>query len=252
MSKMGMGGAPGAGMASPRPMPNPRLGAPSSPRPMPNPRLNPADAQQKPGGGLFPNMGIQQRFDMAMELLKNGMSMAADSGNPLAAFLAPLAGAAIGGGIENKRAKMMNAEGDELMAAMMPGANQEEIQRLNDIVSNPDTPDYLKTIAKAKLDAAVKPYLAGPAAAGGGGGGKKSGGGGKKGGGGGKAKPKLYGEYMIDGVLHGRTATGEMVPYLDSKGNNVKPGKSTAPSVPDTPAAPGPVVIDGYTIEEIE
>ena len=223
-------------------------GAAAMPRPMPNPRLNPAPAAPAApagGGGLVANMPIQKRFDMAMDLLKNGMSMAADSGSPLAQFLAPLAGAVIGGGIENKRAKLAGAEGDELFAAMMPGAaNQDEIKRLGEIVSNPDTPDYLKSIAKAKLDAAIAPYMPQKASKGGGGG-KKSGGGGT---GTGKSKQKLYGEYEIDGVLHGRNATGEMIPYVDSKGNPVKTGKKAdLPAVPD-----GAIEIDGYQIEAID
>jgi hypothetical protein len=255
VSKMGATGAPSMPMASPRPMPNPRLGGMgSSPIPPANPRLNPGQPAKPAGGGLFGNMPIQKRFDMAMDLLKNGMSMAANSGSPIAAFLAPLAGAAIGGGIENKRAKMMDAEGDELMASMLPGVDQEELQQLSDIVANPDAPDYLKTIAKAKLDAAIKPYMPGAAAkGGGGGGGSRKGGGGRKSGGGsgGKGKPKLYGEYEINGVLHGRTATGEMIPYSDPAGNPI-PGKSGKTPAAPAPAAGGPVVIDGYTIEEIK
>ena len=239
---MGMGGAPAGGM----------------PRPMPNPRLNPAAAAPaaapKPaGGGLFGAMPMQKRFDMAMELLKNGTAMAAQSNSPLAQFLAPLASAAIGGGIENKRAKMAGAENDELMAAMMPGANQEELARLSAITANPDAPAHLKAIAKAKLDAAIKPFL--PVAPGKGGGGGGGGGKGKSsggGGGGGKPKQKLYGEYNINGVLHGRNAYGEMIPYTDGKGTPVSTGKGSGPAEPAPPGAPGGVVIDGYTIEEIE
>jgi hypothetical protein len=181
--------------------------------------------------------------------------MAAQSGSPIAAFLAPLASAAIGGGIENKRAKMMDAEGDELMASMMPGVDQEQLQQLSEIVNNPDAPAHLKAIAKARLDEAIKPYMPGYKAPGTGGGGsaRKGGGGGSKksGGGGGKGKPKvkLYGEYEIDGVLHGRNPYGEMVPYTDGNGKPVKSGKAPAAAA----AAPtAPVVIDGYTIEAIE
>mgnify|MGYP000306516611 CR=1 FL=1 len=92
----GGGGGVGAGM----------------PRPMPNPRFNPAPAPAAGGmgGGLFPNMGAQQRYDMAMGLLKNGMQMGAESGSLLAAFLSPLAGAALGGSITNKYEKAKAAE----------------------------------------------------------------------------------------------------------------------------------------------
>ena len=96
-------------------------GGAAMPRPMPNPRLNPLPTSPAPSRpGLFANMPIQKRFDMAMDLLKNGMQMGAESGSPLMAFLSPLAGAAIGGGIENKRAKLMGEQNDELMASMMP------------------------------------------------------------------------------------------------------------------------------------
>lgn len=99
----GGGGGVGAGM----------------PRPMPNPRFNPAPAPAAGGmgGGLFPNMGAQQRYDMAMGLLKNGMQMGAESGSLLAAFLSPLAGAALGGSITNKYEKAKAAEVDDITAA---------------------------------------------------------------------------------------------------------------------------------------
>lgn len=149
MAKMGGGG--GGGM--PRPMPNPRL----------NPGMAPPGAPAGGGmfggggGGMFGNMPVQARFDMAMDLLKNGMSMAAGSGSPLAAFLAPLAGAVIGGGIESKRAKMAGAEEDSLMAAMMPGGISPEMKRLSGIISDPNTPDHLRAVAKARFDAGMAP-----------------------------------------------------------------------------------------------
>lgn len=256
MAKMGPAAAPGAAMASPRPMMNPMMN-PGSPRPMPNPRLNPAEGQAAPAGGkgMFGNIPIQKRFDMAMELLRSGTAMASESGNPMLSFLAPLAGAAIGGGIENKRAKMMGAEGDELMASMMPGVNQDQLQQLSDIVANPDAPAHLKAIAKARLDAAIKPYMPGYAAPGTGGTARKGGGSprksGGKGGGTGKSGEKLYGEYEIDGILHGRNAYGVMIPYKDGAGKPVS-GKKPAAAAPAAAAATGPVVIDGYTIEEIK
>ena len=89
-------------------------GGAAMPRPMPNPRLNPLPTSPAPSRpGLFANIPIQKRFDMAMDLLKNGMQMGAESDSPLMAFLSPLAGAAIGGGIENKRAKLM---GEQILA----------------------------------------------------------------------------------------------------------------------------------------
>lgn len=250
MAKMGLGptAAPAAAMAVPRPMPNPRLN-PGAP---PQPQTKPA------GGGLFPNMGIQKRFDMAMDLLKNGMQMAGASGNPMAAFLAPLAGAAIGGGIENKRAKMMDAQGDELMASMLPGANQDDIQQLSDIVSNPDAPDYLKSIAKAKLDAAIKPYMPGYVAPGAGGGGGASGGSKRKGGGGrGKSgRPKstdVLLSAMFESAIDPEGDGGESItPAEQARIDALKTARSRSTAKPAAAApAAQPIVIDGYTIEEM-
>lgn len=234
MSKMGGLGGGGGGMT--RPMPNPRLNPPTGAPPAP---------AAKPG--LFANMPIQKRFDMAMDLLKNGMQMGAESGSPLMAFLSPLAGAAIGGGIENKRAKLMDEQNDELMAAMMPGANSEEVQRLSDIVNNPDTPDYLKSIAKAKLDAAIAPYTAKPGGGGGGGGGGRKASGradtGKS-----KNGEALFDSYIgEDGIIRGRTRDGRMLPYVDENGEPMK-AKGADASSPAT----APIILNGWTIEEIE
>jgi len=222
-------------------------GGAAMPKPMPNPRLNPLPASPAPSRpGLFANMPIQKRFDMAMDLLKNGMQMGAESGSPLMAFLSPLAGAAIGGGIENKRAKLMGEQNDELMASMMPGANSEEVQRLADIVNNPDTPDYLKSVAKAKLDAAIAPYTAKPGGGGGGGGKKASGGtdGGKS-----KGGEALFDSYIgEDGIIRGRTRDGRMLPYVDENGDPMK-----AKGADTSSAAPAPIILpNGYTAEEID
>ncbi len=268
MAKMG-GPAPSAPMSSPRPMANPALMGSmmgSSPRPVANPRLNPA-APAAPGGGgggLFPNMPIQQRYDMAMELLKNGMAMGANSGSPLAAFLAPLAGAAIGGAIENKRAKEVGAQNDSLMSAMIPGGLPPEVQKLAEVVDDPNAPGYMKTIAKARLDEALKAYM--PGAGGGGGGGGSKGGTSRKGGGSGKGKGNagsggkskggeaLFDSYVgADGIIRGRTRDGRMLPYVDENGKPMRSGAAAAATETETPTATSePVVIDGYTIEEIQ
>ena len=238
MAKMGGAGGGGAGMT--RPMPNPRLNAPTAAPPAP---------AAKPG--LFANMPIQKRFDMAMDLLKNGMQMGAESGSPLMAFLSPLAGAAIGGGIENKRAKLMDEQNEELMAAMMPGANSEEVRRLSDIVNNPDTPDYLKRIAKAKLDAAIAPYTAKPGGGGRAGSGKRASGG-AEGGGAETGKSKngeaLFDSYIgEDGIIRGRTRDGRMLPYVDENGEPMKAKRADTSS-----AATAPIILNGYTIEEVD
>ena len=218
------------------------------PKPMPNPRLNPLPASPAPSRpGLFANIPIQKRFDMAMDLLKNGMQMGAESGSPLMAFLSPLAGAAIGGGIENKRAKLMGEQNDELMASMMPGANSEEVQRLADIVNNPDTPDYLKSVAKAKLDAAIAPYTAAP----GGGGGGSGGGSGK---GKGSKKPTstdvLLSSMFSDAIDPDGDGGEEITAAEQGRIDALKAARSKGAGA--SSAATAPIILNGYTIEEVD
>lgn len=233
MSKMGGLGGGGAGMT--RPMPNPRLNAPTAAPPAP---------ATKPG--LFANMPIQKRFDMAMDLLKNGMQMGAESGSPLMAFLSPLAGAAIGGGIENKRAKLMGEQNDELMASMMPGANSEEVQRLSDIVNNPDTPDYLKSVAKAKLDAAIAPYTAAPGGGGGGSGGSGKGKGSKK-----PASTDVLLSSMFSDAIDPDGDGGEEITAAEQgRIDALKAARSKGAGA--SSAATAPIILNGYTIEEID
>ena len=223
-------------------------GGAAMPRPMPNPRLNPLPTSPAPSRpGLFANMPIQKRFDMAMDLLKNGMQMGAESGSPLMAFLSPLAGAAIGGGIENKRAKLMGEQNDELMASMMPGANSEEVQRLADIVNNPDTPDYLKSVAKAKLDAAIAPYTAKP---GGGGGGS----GGRSGKGKGSKKPTstdvLLSSMFSDAIDPDGDGGEEITAAEQGRIDALKAARSKGAGA--SSAATAPIILNGYTIEEVD
>lgn len=144
-----MKGLGGQGMVRPQPRPNPAMAAPAAPaRP-----------------GLFPNMSAQKRYDMAMGLLQAGMSSASQSNNPLLAFLSPLAGAAIGGSIENKYAKAQDAElegiNDALLGTM---AGDETAQGLLGILNNESAPDYARSMAKAKLEAMMKPKASGTAA----------------------------------------------------------------------------------------
>lgn len=226
-----MGGGLGGGVGMTRPMPNPRLNAPTAAPPAP----------ARPG--LFANIPIQKRFDMAMDLLKNGMQMGAESGSPLMAFLSPLAGAAIGGGIENKRARLMGEQEDELMAAMMPGANSEEVQRLADIVNNPDAPDYLKSIAQAKLDAAIAPYTAKPGSGG------SSGGSGK-----GSKKPTstdvLLSSMFSDAIDPASDGGEEITAAEQGRIDALKAARSKGTG--KSGAATAPIILNGYTIEEID
>lgn len=161
MAKFGspIGGMVGGGapMASPRPMPRPAMGA----------------APQGGGvfgggsGGLFANLDPQTRYDMTMGLLQQGMAAAQSSGSPLAAFLAPMAGAVIGGRAASRLDEAKASETDALTASML-GDLPPEAQRYADVLDNPNAPDYLKSIAKSRLEDALKPAAASGASKGGG------------------------------------------------------------------------------------
>ena len=238
MSKMGMPMMGGAPMASPRPMPRPPMG--------PGGVAQPAAPQAPQRQGMFPNMSSQQRYDMAMEMLKSGMQMGANSGSPLAAFLSPLAGAAIGGSITNKYEASKDKDQDAMVSALMPQGMSAKAGELIGIMENENTPDYLKAMAKDQLTAALKPA--------GTGGGKSSSGGKRSGrgnssGGGAKSSINIYGEYVgEDGIVRGRAKDGTMRPYVDETGQVVR----KKPKIPGATGGAEPVVIDGYTIEADE
>lgn len=138
-------------------------GAPmTSPRPMPNPGMGAAPAQPAPGGGgMFPGLSPQKRYDMAMELLQQGMSAASGSGNPLLSFLSPFAGAVIGGNLQGKADAASAASADEMNQTLLGTmAGDPRAQGYLDILNNPDAPDYARSMAKdglTKLMAPPKP-----------------------------------------------------------------------------------------------
>lgn len=235
MAKNGLFGG-GMAPAAPRALP-----MASSPRPMPNPGM--AAPQQgggllsglfgaggmggsgggNTGGGLFGSLDPQTRYDMTMELLKAGMSQAGASGSPLAAFVAPLAGAMIGGRAASNLQTAKDSAVDDLTASMLGGLPP-EAAKYTDILENDLAPDYLKSAAKKRLEDLLAP----PKAAKGG-----------KGGGGRRSAPKgaagttaggvpLYGETIgPDGALYGRTKDGRVLPYAGPDGQPFKPkGKS--------------------------
>lgn len=224
-------------------------GAPmTSPIPMPRPATSPAATAPAPGGGgLFSGMSSQARYDMAMSMLQNGMSQAAQSNSPLAAFLAPLAGSVIGGRIQSKYDTAKDSETDSMIASMMPNGVSPEMQKLFDIASNENAPDFLRSVAGTRIKDAMTPK-------------KTSGGGG--GGSAGKSASgvPLYGEVLgPDGILYGRTKGGSVMPYLGPDGQPFKPaakGGGGGDSFDDDLEAPvvgdyEPVIIDGYTIQQV-
>lgn len=238
MAKNGLFGG-GMAPAAPRALP-----MASSPRPMPNPGMAAPQAQgggllsglfgvggmggsgggNTGGGGLFGNLDPQTRYDMTMELLKAGMGAAGASGSPLAAFVAPLAGAMIGGKAASNFQTAKDSAVDDLTASMMGGLPP-EAAKYTDVLENPLAPDYLKSAAKKRLEDLMAP----PKAAKGGGSkgrGRRSapkGAGGVTTGG-----VPLYGETIgPDGALYGRTKDGRVLPYAGPDGQPFKPkGKS--------------------------
>lgn len=153
------GGGAGAGPAVARPIPRPAMG----------PGAGAAMSAPSPsGGGFFPNLTPQQRYDSTMQFLAQGMQMAAQSGSPLLAFAAPLAGAAIGGSAQSR---MNAATGDanaSILASLAPGGQvSPELAKLAKIAGDPSTPDYAKSLATERIKAALNPKVpvgGGPAA----------------------------------------------------------------------------------------
>ena len=132
-------------------------GAPTA-SPRPAPRGQPIMPQKQGGGGLFPGMGAQQRYDMAMSLLQQSMGSANASGDPLLAFLSPIAGAAIGGGIESKFGKAKAEEQDALNETLLGSmAGNPQAQGYIDILNSDTAPDYAKSIAKDQLGRLMNP-----------------------------------------------------------------------------------------------
>lgn len=154
MAKFGMGGGMpamgGAPMTSPRPMARPEAAGMAGGGFLPS---------GNGGGGLFGNIDAQSRYDMTMAMLQNGMTAAQSSGSPVAAFLAPLAGAMIGGRATSNLADAKASATDGLAESML-GGRSPEVQQYADVLENPNAPDYLKSIAKTRLEDALKPVKA--------------------------------------------------------------------------------------------
>ncbi len=237
-----------AGTTRPMARPTPTSGAPSaSPRPQARPD-NLGQAQptiRERMNGFFPEQGSQAQYDMIMQLVQAGMSNAQASGSPLANLLAPIAGAAIGGRATRKR-EDAQAEQQSGMTSSVLGqaANNPEVQGYLEVLNNPDAPAYLKSIAQTKLDAIINPQpvaaprtsrtsprrtstrpsssspTANPTS--------------------GQRTTRLYGNYEINGVMHGRDSYGNMVPYVGPDGQPVR--SSTTPDATVTPPASTSVV----------
>lgn len=111
-------------------------------------------------GGFFPEQGSKERHDLVQQLVMAGMQ-SAQQGSPLANLLAPLVGTAVLGRSMKKRGDKSKAE-QGAMADQLLGAAQKDprVKGYMDVLNNPDAPDYMKSIAKSKLEAIVNPPTA--------------------------------------------------------------------------------------------
>ena len=124
---------------------------------------------------------------------------------------------------DDKRAADVSAMTESVLGVSGLSA---EAKRYQAIMDNEAAPAYLRDIARRKFQAEIAPPQ------GSGGGSRRSGSGG---GNTTAAAPasggRLVGEYWINGVLHGRNSSGQMIPYK---------GPDGAPVTQDAPAGATP------------
>lgn len=213
------------------PMPSPMAaslaatqGLPARAAMAPPPNPNSAAAAQ---AAMAPAM-TDARYQMIMELVKAGMGSAADSGSPLAAFLAPLAGAMIGGKATTKLEQAKSNAGRDMAKGVFGDkADDPAMRGYLEVLNNPNAPDYLRSAAKQRLEQTMK----GQGAVTRTGGGRSSRGG----------SGRLYGEYNVGGILHGRDSAGNLRPIMGPDGRPVsvdaRMGRSGASGTPTGPAS---------------
>jgi len=121
---------------------------------------------------LLPAQGSKERYDMVMQLVNSGLGAASQSNSPLANLLAPLAGAAIGGGATRKYNDATEARNSEMANSLLGSmAGNPQAQAYLTALNDPNTPPHLRAIAQSKLDALMTPpsrggdggYSGGPA-----------------------------------------------------------------------------------------
>ena len=235
MAKFGFGQGAGA-------IPAPQTPMATSPFPMPRPDSRGQPQPPAPAaGGFFGPKGSQARYDMAMELLSQAMSSAQGSSSPLLSFLAPMATAAIGARAtklhDDNRAGEVTAMTESVLGTN--GLNPAAKAAL-DVLNNPDAPDYLKSIAKSRFDAATKPASAGRARSGGG---RPSSGG--------TRRPRLYGAVVeFNGVKGKYDGTGKWWPLVGPDGQTEAATDPAAAAA--APADPGAPASAELTDEELD
>jgi|GEM_PF-6699739 len=130
-----------------------------------------AQPNPKPGGfsainekltSFFPEQGSQAQTDMIMQLVQAGIGHAQSGGSPLANFLAPVAGAAIGGRAQRKRDDARSEKIDELTKATLGDfADNPAVQGYLSTMNDPDAPAHLKSIAQSRLNSIINPKKTG-------------------------------------------------------------------------------------------
>jgi hypothetical protein len=186
------------------------------------------DLMKRGDGGILPERGSEQQRDLVNALVQQGMASAGQSGSPLLALLAPMAGMAASTRANSLYDSAQEAEAEDSYAefAKLTGASPAALELLR-MMDDPNMP-------KAAKDQLAKRYEAMT-----GGGSRPSAA---------QEKERLFGEYEIDGVLHGRNSYGKMVPYTGDDGQLIRKGddgymNAPRPGVPEmmtTPPGMGP------------
>ncbi|MCV6825999.1 MULTISPECIES: hypothetical protein [Halocynthiibacter] len=101
---------------------------------------------------IRPEQGSRAQRDLVLGLIGGANEAAAQTNNPLLAFLTPLVGGAVANRTENKFNEAEKLRTKELSADLLAnlGGGEKSAQAL-DILSNPDAPDHLKKLAEMML-----------------------------------------------------------------------------------------------------
>ena len=145
-------------------------------------------------GGILPERGSDMQRDMVMASLQSAMSSANASGSPLLSFLAPLAGGAIASRTQSLNDRSQAAAREKSITDFLSstGGGDEDRAWL-EMLADPNLPPEAKGVIKSRLT--------------------------KANGTSGRARTKLSGQYKgADGLLYGRDANGNLVPYTGADG----------------------------------
>jgi hypothetical protein len=191
-------------------------------------------------GGIFGDQQDPARFEASLAMLQNAMSGAQGSNSAALSFLAPILGAMIGPKIEAKRDAAKARQAATLTETLLgPGGLSPSAQRALDVMNNPNTPDYLQSIAATMFKSGVQSPVSSRTRTSGPSSGGASAGSSAKG-------ERLYGEYDLGGNLAGRDRYGNIVLYKGPDGSPIPYGKAPAgkqpslaePNLPMDPPAP--------------